>query len=85
MILLTRDPLDPETLTATVRDGANGGVVTFLGTVRNNTDGRQVLYLEYEAYETWRRKFWPVSSGRSQSDGMVQSIHLLPTGLAAWR
>ena len=56
MILLTRDPLDPETLTATVRDAANGGVVTFLGTVRNNTDGRQVLYLEYEAYEDMAEK-----------------------------
>ena len=56
MILLTRDPLDPEALTATVRDAANGGVVTFLGTVRNNTDGRQVLYLEYEAYEDMAEK-----------------------------
>lgn len=56
MILLTRDPLDPETLTATVRAAANGGVVTFLGTVRNNTDGRQVLYLEYEAYEDMAEK-----------------------------
>jgi molybdopterin synthase catalytic subunit len=25
-------------------------VVTFVGTVRGDTDGRQVLYLEYEAY-----------------------------------
>jgi molybdopterin synthase catalytic subunit len=56
VILLTRDPLDPETLTTTVRDGANGGVVTFLGTVRNNTDGRHVLYLEYEAYEDMAEK-----------------------------
>lgn len=50
MILLTRKPLDAEAITATVRDDANGGVVTFLGTTRNETDGRRVLYLEYEAY-----------------------------------
>lgn len=50
MILLTRKPLDAEAITATVRDDANGGVVTFLGTTRNETDGRRVMYLEYEAY-----------------------------------
>lgn len=27
-----------------------GAVVLFLGTVRNNTDGRQVRHLEYDAY-----------------------------------
>ncbi len=27
-----------------------GAVVLFLGTVRNNTDGRQVKHLEYDAY-----------------------------------
>ncbi len=51
MILLTRRPLDPEAISATVHGNANGGVVTFLGTTRNETDGRRVLYLEYEAYE----------------------------------
>ena len=51
MILLTRKPLDPQALTATVHSDANGGIVTFLGTTRNETGGRHVLYLEYEAYE----------------------------------
>lgn len=51
MILVTRDPLDPEAITATVRHPASGGVVTFLGTTRNHSNGRAVLYLEYEAYE----------------------------------
>jgi molybdopterin synthase catalytic subunit len=31
-------------------DPANGAVATFVGVVRNQTDGREVLYLEYEAY-----------------------------------
>jgi len=56
VILLTRESLDPETITATVRDDANGGVVTFLGTTRNETDSRRVLYLEYEAYEGMAEK-----------------------------
>lgn len=51
MILLTRDRLEPDAVTATVRDGANGAACTFLGVTRDETDGRRVLYLEYEAYE----------------------------------
>jgi molybdopterin synthase catalytic subunit len=33
------------------RGGADGAVVTFLGLVRNHNAGRQVRYLEYEAFE----------------------------------
>ena len=56
MILVTREHLDPEAVTATVRRDSNGGVVTFLGTTRNETGGRRVLYLEYEAYEGMAEK-----------------------------
>ena len=44
------EALDPESVTAQVLAPANGGVVTFLGTTREETEGRPVLYLEYEAY-----------------------------------
>lgn len=33
-----------------------GAVVLFLGTVRNNTDGRPTKYLEYEAYPPMAKK-----------------------------
>ncbi len=56
MILLTRQRLDPEAITASVRDNGNGAAVTFLGVTRNETDGRRVLYLEYEAYEEMAEK-----------------------------
>lgn len=32
-------------------DSKNGAVVTFCGTVRNQTDGKPVICLEYQAYE----------------------------------
>lgn len=51
MIELTHDTLDPEKITAQVRRDSNGAVVTFLGNTRNNFEGKQVLRLEYEAYE----------------------------------
>ncbi len=56
MILVTRKPLDTEAITSTVRASANGGIVTFLGTTRDETDGRRVLYLEYEAYQGMAKK-----------------------------
>ena len=49
-ILITDQPLDPESVTAKVLASANGGVVTFLGTTREETEGKPVRFLEYEAY-----------------------------------
>lgn len=50
MIEITYQPLDPEAITARVRKDSNGAVVTFLGTTRDQTANRKVLFLEYEAY-----------------------------------
>jgi len=46
-------PLSAELLTTAVTAGGGGlgGVVTFLGLVRNHNAGRTVRHLEYEAYE----------------------------------
>ena len=49
-LLITDQPLDPQAVTSRVLAPTNGGVVTFLGTTRDETEGRQVLRLEYEAY-----------------------------------
>jgi molybdopterin synthase catalytic subunit len=51
MVQLTHAALDPESLTAQVRRDTNGAVVTFLGTTRDNFQGKTVLKLEYEAFE----------------------------------
>ncbi|PKB73082.1 MAG: hypothetical protein BZY75_03735 [SAR202 cluster bacterium Io17-Chloro-G7] len=51
MIELAHEPLNPEKVTSKIRRDTNGAVVTFLGTTRNNFQGKQVLTLEYEAYE----------------------------------
>ena len=51
MIVLTERPLDPEKFTAAVRRGTNGAVVTFLGTTRDNFEGKKVVTLDYEAFD----------------------------------
>ncbi|MFH1560391.1 MAG: molybdenum cofactor biosynthesis protein MoaE [Chloroflexota bacterium] len=51
MIYVTPDPLNPQEITDLVRKSSNGAVVTFLGAVRDSSEGRDVLHLEYEAYQ----------------------------------
>lgn len=48
---ITREPIDPRAISARLLRGEDGAVVTFEGVVRNNTRGRQTLYLDYECYE----------------------------------
>ena len=56
MIEITVRELDPEAITASVRRRSNGAVVTFLGATRDSTQDREVLHLEYEAYQPMAEK-----------------------------
>jgi MoaE-MoaD fusion protein len=48
---LTRQAIDTRAIISRLLTGGEGAVVTFEGTVRNNTKGRPTLYLDYECYE----------------------------------
>jgi len=48
---LTRQPIDTRAIIQRLVAGEDGAVITFEGTVRNNTKGRRTLYLDYECYE----------------------------------
>ena len=71
MVEITQNTIEDGALTDRVRSNAAGAVVTFLGTVREFTDGRQTASLEYEAYpemaerklhelEAEARSRWPI-------------------------
>lgn len=47
---VTEEPLSVDSLVREVLTEGDGAVVTFVGTVRDNSHGRKVLALEYEAY-----------------------------------
>lgn len=47
---ITTDAIDLDALVEKVSGDANGAVCTFVGQVRNNSRGREVAYLEYNAY-----------------------------------
>ena len=48
---LTHNVLHAEEAIRAVSSSAAGGVTTFLGTTRDNFDGKEVISLEYEAYQ----------------------------------
>jgi molybdopterin synthase catalytic subunit/molybdopterin converting factor small subunit len=48
---LSEDPLSLDQVVAEVRTDQAGAIATFVGTTRAHSRGRNVLYLEYEAYE----------------------------------
>ena len=50
-VAVTSKPLDANALAALVDSKGDGAVVTFAGLVRDHNQGRQVQFLEYEAYE----------------------------------
>lgn len=50
MLEITDQPLSLEPLVNAVKRSSSGAVVTFLGVVREQTRGRPVRYLEYDAY-----------------------------------
>ena len=50
LIELTEAPLSESALMAAVEDGGAGAIVLFSGVVRDQTGGRRVKFLEYEAH-----------------------------------
>lgn len=50
MFEVTSDKIDVNQVVEAARRDEDGGVVTFVGVVRNHNRGKPVLYLEYEAY-----------------------------------
>ncbi len=50
IIQLTREILDRNALVEAVTHASAGGIVIFEGVVRDNARGKQVRYLEYDAY-----------------------------------
>ena len=55
-ILLTKDDLSMDPCYAFVADPSAGGISIFVGAVRDLTKGKEVIRLEFEAYEAMAKK-----------------------------
>ena len=51
MIQITKSPINTEKVIEAVIGSASGAINVFIGTTRDNSQGRKVKSLEYEAYE----------------------------------
>jgi molybdopterin synthase catalytic subunit len=71
MFRVTNEPIDLSELVRYVTDPQAGAIVPFIGTTRNNNEGRRVTALDYEAYPEMAekelarigdeaRKKWPI-------------------------
>jgi molybdopterin synthase catalytic subunit len=56
MYRVTREPIDLQELVQRVSDASAGAIATFIGTTRNNNEGRRVIALDYEAYPEMAEK-----------------------------
>jgi molybdopterin synthase catalytic subunit len=52
LIEITRDPIDPQASIDKVRNASCGAVVAFVGSVRDLSHGKKVLFLEYDSSAT---------------------------------
>lgn len=50
MVEIVENPIDVERVIAKVTRREAGAITTFIGTVREWTNGRKTIYLEYQAY-----------------------------------
>ena len=89
MFSIVNHPIDTEAVIGAAADPAAGATVTFIGTTRNENDGRQVIQLEYEAYEEMAlaelrkigdtmRERWPIARV-----AIVHRIGVVPIGDAS--
>ena len=89
MVLLTHQPIDIQSVMTYVQSGNAGAIDVFVGTVRNQTQQKRVVRLEYEAYEPMAlkkiqelvdevRRRWPV-----ERVAVVHRVGVLDIGEAA--
>ena len=77
MFEITRDPLDPAPLVAAVRRDESGAVALFYGVVRNENLGRNVEYLEYDAYPEMALKKMREVAAEVRAKFAVQEVGVL--------
>lgn len=71
LVELTSNPIDLLRLVAFTNLPGCGGINFFLGTTRNSFEGKEVIRLEYEAYEGMALR-----QMKELAEGMVEKWHL---------
>jgi molybdopterin synthase catalytic subunit len=78
LIEITRKPIDVQKVIDSVQSDDCGALVTFIGTVRDNSESKKVLYLEYDVYpEMAEKKLTEIASEIKSKWGLenVSMVH----------
>jgi molybdopterin synthase catalytic subunit len=74
---LTRQPIETRRIAERLLRGEDGAVITFEGVVRNNSNGRKTLFLDYECYEPMAIKVMAQIGGEIASSYSIDRIALV--------
>ncbi len=74
---IVRDVIDSAAILGEIKAGADGAVCVFDGIVRNNTRGRQTLFLIYEAYEEMALKQMHALAAEAVAKFSVREVTLV--------
>src|SRR5438132_2977209 len=77
MFRLTRDAIDYNALTDSVRSPHCGAVVLFLGTVRDLTGEQVTVFLDYEAYAPMAEKKMAAIEAEVRQRWPVQDVEMV--------
>jgi molybdopterin converting factor subunit 1 len=74
---MIREPIDTRAIANALRHPEDGATAIFEGIVRNNTRGRQTLYLEYESYEAMALKKMEELAIQALADFQIRDVNLV--------
>jgi molybdopterin converting factor subunit 1 len=74
---ITREAIDTAKISNALKRPEDGAAAIFEGIVRNNTRGRQTLYLDYEAYETMALKKMEELAAKALADFKIRDVALV--------
>jgi len=77
MIKIVQSPIDLSEVVSSVRSPEAGAIDIFIGTTRNHSDGKEVLSLEYEAYEPMALKLMEALVAEARQRWAVKRIAIV--------
>ena len=77
MVKIVREKIEIEEVLRSVQDPSAGGIDIFIGTTRNHSSGKEVLSLEYEAYEPMALKMMTEIGEESRRRWHLKKISLV--------
>jgi molybdopterin synthase catalytic subunit len=77
MIAITESPIDTQAVIAAVQAEGAGAINVFIGTVRNQTQAKPVVQLDFEAYDSMAVKKMQEIAGQAAARWPIQKVAIV--------